>query len=255
MFSKEDNEISISNYDEVTILDNFSSDIALDSIKQQLENIGSEDITNSSDLFDSIESTYKHLMEKYKDNEELCEKIEDTMIQMAEDILNIIQNKLDFEISFSQIMLNKDKIFLIHMIYSFFICNIENNIESFLFNYFLQNVDKFPKIEINKKDQVYLQLKEIIPENVLNQVYNAIENIESALCHKFVAEDIFELMIEDDPETIDNYWINSIFIDNFMVDINYGDNFISNMVKWFVECGDKIYKVQNRIINEYKTTE
>ena len=30
---------------------------------------------------------------KYKDNEELCEKIEDTMIQMAEDILNIIQNK------------------------------------------------------------------------------------------------------------------------------------------------------------------
>ena len=32
-------------------------------------------------------------------------------------------------------------------------------------------------------------------------------------------------------------------------------NALTILLKWFVECGDKIYKVQNRIINEYKTTE
>lgn len=255
MYSVEDNEKSINEYDELSIVDTFSSDIALDSIKQQLDNIGSDEITNSSDLFDSVESTYKYLIEKYKDNEELIEKIDDVMIKSSEEILNIIQEKLDFEISFSEIMLNKDKIYLIHRIYSFFICNIEEGMESFLFNYFIENVDNFTKTDINKKDQTYTQLKEIIPSEVLNQVYNAVENMESALCHKFTAEDIFELMIADDPELVDNYWINNVFIDNFMVDVNYGDNFVSSMVDWIVNCSDKIYKVQNKIITYYSSTE
>jgi len=244
-------DVMITPYSEKQILDSFSSDIAMDSIEQQINRLLEEDYKNSNDLFAPILERYKFLKTKYVEQDELLEKLEDTMLNMAETIQNKIQEALDFEIFFTDSLLNEDKIHMIHMIYRFFICDINFGMESLLYNYFIKNIEQFPQLEINKKDQTYLEMKDTINKKYINQIYNAITNLESIKDFKFVAEDIFELMIEDDELMISNYWIDNIFIDNFMCEITYGEKFISNVIDWVLDCPEIMYKVQLRLLKEY----
>jgi hypothetical protein len=247
---KDDN--TLSNYDERDILSNFSSEIALDTINQQIEKIKEkDDVKNSSDLFDIFIQKYNFLKTKYSDKDELLSQLEDIMNETSLDILKQIQELYHFNISFSESLSFDDKIHYIHMIYNFFINYIENGIESLLFNYFIKNIKEFPDKEVNKKDQSWLNLKSIIQPECLNQIYYFMENIESMQEYKFLAEDVIELMVEDDPMVEYNYWITSIFIDNLFVDINYEKDFTKKIVELAFQS-NKIFKVQNRLIKKYK---
>lgn len=256
MMFEDKEDTTLSNYDERDILSNFSSEIAIDTILQQIDLLFNKDEIpkNTSDLFEIVIQKYNFLKNKYSDKEELISNLESIMDEIITDILNKIQENLDFEIFFSESLMFDDKIHYIHMIYSFFINYIEDNIQSLFYNYFINNIKEFPKREINKKDQFYINFKSIIPSEYLNQVYYAVENIESIQNYKFVAEDVIELMIEDEPMNETNYWISNIFIDNLFVDITYGDNFIKNILEIAFRT-NKIYKVQNLIINKYKKVE
>lgn len=240
----------INEFDEEFALDSFSSDIAIDSILQQIEMIG-EEVENSNDLFDIILQKYKFIQNKYKDNSELLSKIDDVVMENAETILNKIQEKLDFQITFSETMLNEDKLHNIHMIYSFFINHIEEGIESLIYNYFKNNIKNFPKRNINKKDLTYISMKTIIDPDYLNQIFYFKDNVETIRNINIVSEDIIELMITDDPTMFVNFWIDKIFIDNLMCDINFGDKFVNNLIEIALDVSDKIFRVYNKVCKEF----
>lgn len=247
---KDNENAIISEFDEEFTLNTFSSDIAIDSILQQIELMG-EETENAADLFEIIMQKYKFMKEKYKENESLIEKMDEIVLNNCEKILKEIEEKLDFKITFNEIMLNEDKIHNIHMIYSFFINYIEEGIESLIYNYFKNNIDKFPKKDINKKDLAYTTMKNVIDPKYINQIFYFVENVETLKTTNLVAEDIIELMIENDPSMFVNFWIQKIFIDNLLVDIDYGDNFVKNIIDWSLDISDKIYKIQNKIYKEY----
>lgn len=252
MMLNEKDDKSLSNYDQRDILSNLSSEISLDTIEQQIEKIFDKEDTvkNSSDVFESFIQQYNFLNEKYKDNEEFLPELNQIVDEASTNIINSIENKFDFKITFSESLPIKDKLHYIHMIYNFFINYIEDNIESLFYNYFIQHFDEFPIREINTKDQTYINFKGILSSNVLNQIYNFIENIETMKEYKFMSEDIIELMIENDPMKECNFWCTKIFIDNYYVDILYGESFIKNILD-IAFNSNKVYKVQNLIIKKY----
>jgi hypothetical protein len=252
MMLSEKEDTSLSNYDQKDILSNLSSEISLDTINQQIDRIFDEDEPprNSSDVFESFIQKYKFLKEKYKDNEEFIPSLEQTVEEIIIDILNNIENKFDFKITFSESLLIDDKIHYIHMIYNFLINYIEDGIESLFYNYFIDHIKEFPNRTINTKDQTYINFKGIIPNEYLNQIYNFLENIETIKEYKLYAEDLIELMIANDPMIECNFWCTKIFIDNDFVDISYGDNFKKNILDVAFNS-NKIYKVQNLIIKKY----
>ena len=248
--SKED--ISLSNYDQRDILSNLSSEISLDTIEQQIEKIFDEDDTprNSSDVFEGFIQQYNFLRVKYKDNEDFIPELDQIVEETITNIMNSIEEKFDFKVTFSESLPANDKLHFVHMIYNFFINNVEDNIESLFFNYFVDHFNEFPVREVNTKDQTYINFKGILPSDSLNQVYNFVENIETIKTYKMYAEDIIELMIENDPMKECNFWCTKIFIDNLFTDIAYGDRF-KDIILNIAFNSNKIYKVQNLIIKKY----
>lgn len=252
MMLSEKEDKSLSNYDQRDILSNLSSEISLDTIEQQIEKIFDEEEPpkNSSDCFESFIQKYNFLNEKYKDNEEFLPELDQIVEETIKNILNKIEEKFDFKITFSESLSLSDMIHYIHMIYNFFINNVEDNIESLFYNYFIDHIKEFPNREVNTKDQSYTNMKTIIPSDYLNQIFYFNENIETIKEYKMYSEDIIELMTENDPMKECNFWITKIFIDNTFVDIAYGDEFIKNILKVAFNS-TKIYKVQNLIIKKY----
>ena len=243
---------SLSNYDQRDILSNLSSEISLDTIEQQIEKVFDEDDTprNSSDVFEGFVQQYNFLKEKYKDNEEFLPELDQIVDEAATNIMTNIESKFDFKVTFSEALPTQDKLHYIHMIYNFFINYVEDNMESLFFNYFVDHFDEFPTREVNTKDQTYINFKGIFPSESLNQVYNFVDNIETIKTYKLFAEDIIELMVENDPMKECNFWITKIFIDNLFTDITYGDGFKDAILK-IAFNSNKIYKVQNLIIKKY----
>lgn len=243
---------SLSNYDQRDILSNLSSEISLDTIEQQIEKIFDEEDPpkNSSDCFEGFVQKYKFLNDKYKDNEEFLPELDQIAEESVTSILNNIEEKFDFKITFSDSLTMNDKLHYIHMIYNFFINYVEDNIESLFYTYFVDHIKEFPIKEVNTKDQSYTNMKSIIPVEYLNQIYHFEDNIETIKEYKMFSEDIIELMIDQDPMKECNYWAKVIFIDNTFVDIAFGDKFIENILKVAFNS-TKMYKVQNLIIKKY----
>ena len=245
---------SLSNYDQRDILSNLSSEISIDTINEQIEKLFDEDEIpkNTADMFENFVQKYNFLKEKYKDNEDFQPELEQIVDETIEQILNNIQNYFDFKITFSESLLLEDKLHYIHMIYNFLINSVEDNMESLFYNYFIDHFKEFPVRDVNPKDQTYINFKNIIANEYLNQIYCFMENIETIKEYKLMAEDIIELMTENDPMKDCNYWCATIFIDNEFVDISYGDNFIKNILNLAFNS-NKIYKVQNLIIKKYSS--
>lgn len=252
MLYEANEDTTLSNYDERDILSDFSSDIAIDSILMQIDKIFNENDVpkNSSDLFNIIIQKYIFLKTKYANKSELLSSLQDILEEILDNILNKLQEKLHFTITFNESLSFDDKLHYIHMIYSFFINYIENGIESLLYNYFINHIKEFPKKDVNKKDQSYINFKNFIQSDYLNQIYHYNDNIESIQEYNFVAEDIIDLMIEDDDMMECNYWISQIFIDNVLCDISFEKEFNSTIINLALNSNIK-YKVQNRIIKKY----
>lgn len=239
-------------YDQRDILSNLSSEIQLDTIRQQIEKLFDEDDTpkNSSDVFESFVQQFKFLSEKYKDNETFISDLETAMEEITTGILTLIESKFDFTITFMDSLPMADRLHYIHMIYNFFINNVEDNIESLFYNYFIQHINEFPEKEINVKDQTFINFKGILPNDVLNQIYYYTDNIETLKTYNMYSEDLLELMIENDPMKECNFWITKIFIDNLYTDISFGRKFKDIIVN-IAFNSNKLYKVQNLIIKKY----
>lgn len=252
MMLEKNDDFSLSNYDQRDILSNLSSEICLDTINQQINKLFDEDdlITNSSDVFETFISQYKFLNEKYKDNEDFIPELTQIVEEILTKIINKIEGKFDFKVTFSESLTMDDKIHYIHMIYNFLINNMEDNVESLLYNYFVKNIETFPKQDVNTKDQAYVNLKSIVDSKYLNQLYFYNENLETIKEYKMYAEDLIEMMIENDPMKECNFWCTKIFIDNDFVDIAYGEKFISTIIELAFNSS-KIYKVQNLLIKKY----
>lgn len=252
MLYEADKDNTLSNYDERDILSDFSSDIAIDTIMEQIDKLFDETDTpkNSSDSFEIIYLKYLFLKTKYFDKDEFLSKLQDILDEIMSNILDKLQEKLHFTITFSDSLTFDNKIHYIHMIYSFFINYIENGIESLLFNYFINHIKEFPKKDVNKKDQTYINFKNIIQPEYLNQIYHFIENMDTIKEYNFVAEDIIDLMIEDDEMMECNYWISQIFIENTLCDVSFEKEFNTSILK-LAERSNKIFKVQNKIIKKY----
>jgi hypothetical protein len=253
MMLERNEDISLSNYDQRDILSNLSSELSLDNIEQQIIQLFDETEIpkNSMDCFENIIQKYNFLHEKYKDNEDFIPELEQIMDEMVTNVLTSIEQHFDFKVTFSEALLFDTKIHYIHMIYNFLVNNIEDNMESLLYNYFINNIKEFPIVaDVDTKNQAYVNLKGVIPNDYLNQIYFFTDNIESIKTYNLLAEDVLELMIENDPMKECNFWCTKVFIDNLFTDIAYGDKFKDNIIKLAFNS-NKIYKVQNLVIKKY----
>lgn len=230
--NNDDNEMIMTQDDEIDIINDFSSEIALDGILEQIGNVfnPNEDLEKTPDLFEIILKKYKFLTIKYKDNDDLLSQLQIIMDNISERIISKLQEKLHFTITFSDSLLFEDKLYYIQALYNFFISNIRDGLESLLFNYFINHISDFEIKEVNKKDLSYIQHKNAIENKYVNQIFNFDENIETIKTYNLYAEDIIELMCENDPEEVNNYWTTNILIDNVFVEVGFEKEFNSTII-------------------------
>lgn len=257
MYYSVEEDVGLLESDKNDLLNDFSSDIIIDNLKSQIDNIY-ESIENNdtmADLFIIIKERYLFLHNKYEKIDDFIDELENIMNNILNEIQHKIEDKFSFSIDISEALMLNDKINYINSLYSFFIVNIQENFENLFYSYFKTNLKGFMennKIKKNKANDVYYKyLSESIKTEYIPIIYNLDDILHSISNEGLLAEDIIELMIKDDEYEFTNYFIGNIFLNNLFCDISY-DEFTKIILDLANKSSNTLYKVKNKIINEFK---
>lgn len=257
MYYSVEEDVGLLESDKNDLLNDFSSDIIIDNLKSQIDNIY-ESIENNdtmADLFIIIKERYLFLHNKYEKIDDFIDELENIMNNILNEIQHKIEDKFSFSIDISEALMLNDKINYINSLYSFFIVNIQENFENLFYSYFKTNLKEFMennKIKKNKANDVYYKyLSESIKTEYIPIIYNLDDILHSISNEGLLAEDIIELMIKDDEYEFTNYFIGNIFLNNLFCDISY-DEFTRIILDLANKSSNTLYKVKNKIINEFK---
>ena len=236
------------------IIDFISEDIILDNIQSQIDNmLDPESVKTRSynSLFTYIEDRMKFMVNSYPEPDKVSE-IWKLFSEVLDKISKPIEDQLEIEIEYSDVIQSSRKVDYVKSLYSFFVIDMSSHLEDLVYNYIIKEKDslktKYDSL-INKDDRKnlsYVHLKNIIDNDYTPMIFS-VDDIVKGMEIEF-NEDIIDYMINLDPTEFVNYNMDCIFIDNEFVDVNFNKNLMEKFRPLLISNHVLIRNVKNKLI-------
>lgn len=195
----------------------LSDELVFKSLKDQILNVFNMDVkfldSITVDYYKFFKSKFDFIEKNYSKNDIVMQRLNKIKSDFYYKILGYLKEVYNFDIEFSQSLLNDEIYNIIEMMYYFLIINFKKNITFYTFKYIMKekkNLIKTYKPLTNKKGLAFSFFKKqfsmddsIIITN-LNDIINSIEIVS--------LQDFIKIVTDEDPDELNNFYMRELFL-------------------------------------------